>query len=202
MVAAFDRFPEVRVSRGVRDVMTFIHEYTHLITQKMVWEPHEREISEARTEKYNRAGGVVDLNRSMPTDLDMAFRALDEGVAILVERLVAHEIRTNYQKYGMSESEAREIGLFIKARSDGLLDNQTRVTSGTAEEAAAGRRAMCYNEGSEIMRQIYNTSGLLGIKQTMERLDTVKVSVTERSDPRYKEVVEHPAKLLGLFGKN
>lgn len=201
-VSAFSSTPELKLSRRIRDLLVFVHEYTHELYHHHISLPVKSIISQAISDKYFRnTDGKFIPDAHPPPDTEMVERVINEGLAIWAETQACIEISNDPSKYGFANDELQHVKTFIQARRLRFKENDEMARSDDPKINGRGRAGTCYNEGFAIVQSISETKGTEQVLELFSKIDPMKVAITERSSDDYIAVKSGTRSFLSVFGR-
>lgn len=181
--------PDIRsknkmVTRKSSDLLSFIHEYSHLLfthRQRL----HTPDISKKR--KKLKENENWDYRKT-------ADHAFNEGFAVMMELIAEYKIRQRPQNFGFREEELENLA----------VQKQSRFASFRKRDESGERKTNGYSEGTMgVMHKVYKQAlkkrgdvaipdGVQAMLNLVESLDPDKTYNTKRTDPEYLQTLENP----------
>jgi len=137
---------------------------------------------------HEYAHGIYDKILGVPASIKMTRvnRSISEGFAVLLELLAIDCVAEE-----SSDMDRRD---FLERRDQRIRWLQKVLTPG-ADDAL-----LAYAEGVELMVNVFRSGGLAAVRDFVSRVKVTKADNLKRSNPKYREAVGIPEKILELVG--
>jgi len=178
-----------------------VHEYTHELYEYHVHKPLARQISQAKSDKYMMRDGKWIQDACFPPDTEMVERVINEGLAIWAETAACREIANDPLLYGVEHDDLKHIQTFIMARRFRFQADAEKMNSEDPNIKRQGRSGTCYNEGFALVESIFKSGGTEAVAELFQKIDPVKVALSERNGDEYQSVLRGDVSLLSMFGR-